>query len=253
MNLITAGTNFRQAAASGSGFFAGVSGDIFSIVTSDPMRELFVARIPKTPGWNNSFEDYPEEVEQSYVNFNLGRDFIDEFTTEALDSSREGEISTHLCHNLLCCDFKVNITGNARSDNSYKYRFVSFQGWRSYSGWNYNYVYICGIMACTNNALNSCGRVFSNQEATEEGITFNSIKITTEFNRIGVLMMPNSLNFFGNPLKTKDFSYRESDITNYTKEASIELLNPHYDLLTFALYGHDYQTSDYFPFVNEHN
>ena len=69
----------------------------------------------------------------------------------------------------------------------------------------------------------------------------------------GVLMMPNSLNFFGNPLKTKDISYRESDFTNYTKVASIELLQPHADLLTFALYGHDYQTSDYFPFENEHN
>ncbi|CAO1421217.1 unnamed protein product [Diamesa hyperborea] len=253
VNLITAGTNFRQAAASGSGFFAGVSGDIFSLISSNPMRRLFVAKIPKIPGWNNSYKDYLEEVEQSYVNFNFGRDSIDEFTTESLDTSREGKIKTHLCHNLLCCDFQVNITGSSRSENSYKYRFVSFQGWRSYSGWNYNYVYICGIMACTNNTLDSCGRVFSNKEATEEGITFNSIKITTEFNRIGVLMMPNSLNLFGNPLKTKDFSYRESDSTNYTKEASIELLQPHSDLLTFALYGHDYQTSDYFPFVNQHN
>lgn len=253
MNLITAGTNFRQAAASGSGFFAGVSGDIFSIVSSDPMRELFVAKIPKIPGWKNSFENYPEEVEQSLVNFNFGRDFIDEFTTEILDTSKENETETHLCHNLHCCDFKVNITGSSTSENSYKYRFVAFQGWRSYSGWNNNYVYICGIMSCTNDTLDSCGRVFQNQETTEKGITFNSIIISTEFNRIGVLMMPNSLNFYGNPLKTKVFSYQEVDSTNYTKLASIELLEPHSDLLTFALYGHDYQTSDYFPFNNRHN
>lgn len=253
MNLITAGTNFRQATASGSGFFAGVSGDIFSLVTSNPMRELFVAKIPKTPGWNNTFEYYPEEVEQSYVDFNFGRDFIDDFTTEPFDSSIEKETKTHLCHNLLCCDFNVNITGNAKHESSYKYRFVAFQGWRTYSGWNYQYVYICGIMACTNDTLDSCGRVFQNQEMIEEGITFNSIKISTEFNRIGVLMMPNSLNFHGNPLKTKDFSYRESDFTNFTKVASIKLIKAHADLLTFALYGHDYQTSDYFPFDNEQN
>lgn len=95
-------------------------------------------------------------------------------------------------------------------------------------------------MACTNNNLESCGRLFEDQTRTVQSVMFKSVNISLELDGfIGTkefLLMPSSQDFFLNPLKVSEFNFRE----NILGSSFLELLKPHSDLLSFGIYGHIY-------------
>ena len=107
---MTAGTNYLSSGGSGTGFFAGRSGDVFSIITDQPTRQLFIAKIPKNPDAANIFTDYPERIPSKYqTNFPLGRDFIEEFWTKQLDFSKA--INEEICYGKgMCCSIQAQVT-----------------------------------------------------------------------------------------------------------------------------------------------
>ena len=121
MNLLTAGTNYLLSGGSGTGFFAGRSGDIFSVITDEPTRQLFVAKIPKVPSQSNIITDYTEAVNPRYQsNFPLGRDFIEEFWTKPVDFSKD--INEKMCYTEgICCSFAVNATKLANDQSGVSY------------------------------------------------------------------------------------------------------------------------------------
>lgn len=221
----------------------GRSGNVFSAFTENPLRDFFVLKVPKGHSqWNNTFEDLPEPIENAFENLQFGRDFIEEFETELITFKTDETIKKEVCHHEHCCNFKINIQPLALN-STFQYRFVAFNGHRTYSGWGEKKLVICAIIICNDETLNSCGRV---PNCGLDQITFNHIVIRTTFNRFGVLMMPNSLDMKMNPLSVDEFSYDEAVTSELSRTSTISLLKPHSDLQTFALYGHDFEVDEEF-------
>lgn len=201
-------------------------------------------RIPKDPSISSPVDDEtPEAIENSFENLRFGRDFIDEFETELIDFS-EVEKETEFCHKEHCCRFTFDYEV-FESNSTFQYRFVAFNGYRTYSGWGEKKLIICAIMVCNDETLDSCGRM-PNYDLDQ--IKFNFIEISTTFNRFGVLMMPNSLDMKMDPLSVDQYSYDEIVDSEDSRTSTITLIHPHSDLQAFALYGHDYENEEEFDF-----
>lgn len=239
MNLLTAGTNFAPATSTGSGFFNGRSGGIFTVFSENPHRQLFIARIPKEPSWNQTASNIPTANQNEFRNLRFGRDFIENFITELLNFDTSSD--TELCHNEHCCKFEIEGYAND-SLPSHFYRLVTFNGNRTYSGFGEKKLIICAIMQCNDATLTSCGRIPNDELSL---ITFKRIKISTTFSKFGVLMMPNTLDMAMNPLTVDQFSYSEIQ-SNDNRTSTIELIESHSDLIAFALYGHDFESDEEF-------
>lgn len=209
------------------------------------MRDFYSLRVQKDLATNETkFEEIPDEVERSFRNMNFGRDVIEEFETELIDLTLNNVTAYELCHEDHCCSFTLE-TETQISNSTFQYRFVAFNGHRTYSGWGNKKVVICAIIVCNADSLDSCGRM---PDYELQRVTFKTIEITTSFNRFGVLMMPNSLDMTMNPLPVDDFSYSEFVVSEELRTSTMNLMQPHSDLQTFALYGHDYETDDEFDF-----
>lgn len=203
-------------------------------------------KVPKDPTKTSpKVEDVPEKFENTFRTLRFGRDFINTFETELIDFAG-GESEKKFCHDDHCCNFSIDYEV-PESDSTFFYRFVAFNGYRTYSGWGEKKLVICAIMLCNDETLDSCGRM-PNYEL--DRIQFNSIKISTTFNRFGVLMMPNSLDMKMDPLDIEHFSYDEFVDSETTRTAKITLIEPHSDLQAFTLYGHDYENDEEFDFDN---
>jgi hypothetical protein len=201
-------------------------------------------KVPKDPSVTSpKAEEIPEKFENSFKSLRFGRDFINEFETELIDFAG-GESEKEFCHDEHCCNFKLDYDFPG-TNATFFYRFVAFDGYRTYSGWGEKKLIICAIMLCNDETLNSCGRM-PNYDLDQ--ITFNSIEISTTFNRFGVLMMPNSLDLKMDPLDIDHFSYNELVDSETTRTATISLIQPHSDLQAFALYAHDYENDEEFDF-----
>jgi len=245
VNLFPAGTNLAPATATGTGFFLGRQGNVFNVFSEDPLREFYKMRISKDPIHSNaSLINPPDQFKNSFKSLNFGRDIMDEFVTELIDFSNETILENELCHEAHCCRFTLEVDPK-NSSSTFQYRYVAFNGYRTYSGWGDKKFVVCAVILCNNETLDSCGRL-PNFELDQ--VTFNSIEIATNFSRYGVLMMPNSLDMNMNPLPVDEFRYDEVISTEDTRTSTMRLLLSHSDLQTFALYGHDYEVEDEFNF-----
>jgi Vanin C-terminal domain len=246
VNLFAAGSNFAPAVATGTGFFLGRRGNVFTVFSETPLREFYVMRVPKDPAVTSpEKEDIPEPIESSFGTLSFGRDLINEFKTELIDFFDEGlETETEFCYDDHCCIFRIDYE-KLESNTTFQYRYVAFNDYRTYSGWGSKKLVICAIMICNDETLDSCGRM-PNYELDQ--VKFNFIEISTTFNRLGVLMMPNSLDLTMNPLSIDQFSYDEFVTSATSRTSTITLLQPYSDLQAFALYGHDYGNDEEFDF-----
>lgn len=244
VNLFAAGTNFAPATSTGTGFFLGKWGNVFTVFTENPLRDFYVMRVPKDPAVTRpKFEEVPEKPENSFRNLRFGRDFINSFATELIDFTNK-ESEREFCHGEHCCRFQLDYE-YPESHPTFSYRFVAFNGYRTYSGWGDKKLIICAVMLCNDETLNSCGRM---PKSDLDQIKFNFIEISTTFNRFGVLMMPNSLDLKMDPLDIDHFFYDEVVVSETSRTATISLIKPHADLQAFALYGHDYENDVEFDF-----
>lgn len=246
VNVFVAGANMAQAVATGTGFFLGRRGNVFDVFDQNPTREFYTIQIAKDPS-DGRLRDIPERSENQFRDLSFGRDFVEEFVTEMIDFTSDTQVEKEICHENHCCTFELEFDEpeTEMSNASFVYRFAVFNGDRVYSGWGSKKLIICAIIVCNDETVGSCGRM-PNYELTQ--INFNLIEITTTFGRFGVLMMPNSLDMKMSPLNVDEFSYQEYPISSEAKIASIRLLQPHADLQTFALYGHDYENEVEFEF-----
>lgn len=62
----------------------------------------------------------------------------------------------------LCCEFNIEISVNESVSNStgnrYTYHLAAFDGIRSYSGLRDGGIESCGVLACLNDSIASCGQ-----------------------------------------------------------------------------------------------
>lgn len=86
-----------------------------------------------------------------------------EYRSEVLRTN-DSEISQEICDGdaeKLCCQFNITIskTNNTIKDmNTYRYHLVAFNGIRSFSGVRHCGIELCGLIACLNDSLDSCGQ-----------------------------------------------------------------------------------------------
>ena len=70
-------------------------------------------------------------------------------------------------------------------------------------------------MACTNNSLESCGRLFADQLKTNQSVIFDAIKITLKVDGFveskDFFLMPSSQDLYLNPLKVSEFRFSDAD------------------------------------------
>lgn len=93
----------------------------------------------------------------------------------------------------------------------YEYRLVVFNGVRTFSGLASGGVQTCSIVACTNETINSCGRLYSNDSIKLEGINFVKVTIKGFFEINDSLILPNSVNNLLMPLDVTDYNYSEEN------------------------------------------
>ena len=122
---------------------------------------------------------------------------------------------------------------------------VVFDSTRSFDGFATGGVTVCGIVACTNENLNSCGERFNSETVFTPEIVFHRIKITGQFEiNEKILILPNSLDITILPFYPMEYKYEMSSEFNMeeriVKNITYELLSPRSDLLTFAIYGRNF-------------
>lgn len=107
----------------------------------------------------------------------------------------------------------------------YHYRLVAYSGWRTFDGFVDGAVKVCGILACTDKTLASCGRRFSNDTIVQNTFKFDWIKVETILEpKTDVHIMPNSLDFSLIPLNPSEFNYSEYMEFEYDEYVSIYLI-----------------------------
>lgn len=87
-----------------------------------------------------------------------------EHNTVVINTTVTSSLEAVVCHgdadNTLCCNFNISFTVNEslNGSNSYVYHLVAFNGVRTYSGVYYGGVETCGVVACLNQSVTSCGQ-----------------------------------------------------------------------------------------------
>lgn len=108
---------------------------------------------------------------------------------------------------------------------------------------------MCGLIACTNETLSSCGQRFpSTVTVDEQRVVFNSIIVSGIFNTAeGELVssgfIPNSLDSSILPFHPNEFNYIDQHIVigNSTKKSiTFTLTTPKSNLMSFVIYGRNF-------------
>lgn len=152
-----------------------------------------------------------------------------------------------LCHsnnkNHLCCNFTIKISTRDFNYNQsfYTYHLVAFSGIRSFRGHYNGGTEICGIIACLNSSLLSCGHRFSNYENIQWPVTFEKLEITAKFDKSeNKTQFPNTLLSSIRPINASETFWIKKEVTEDDGTAVVErtfgLKKAQNRILTFAIY-----------------
>ncbi|XP_066255889.1 vanin-like protein 3 [Euwallacea similis] len=261
--LLASGASLPQSGAGGSGIFMARHGPIEYDVLAESGTKLMIQTVPIDSGeFNVSYEipntDTIDQLALSLDNFYLLVDpSIKDHKSVLLNTSTNGSSEHIVCHgeddrNVLCCHFNTFITLNSTSTagNAYTYHLVAFNGVRTYSGVYYGGVETCGVVACLNQSINSCGQRFSNYSTISWPVIFNFINITGNFSHSEQrFQLPTTLLSSMRPLTIMEYSWRGAAVNEKILERNIELNEPQSRLLTFGIFGRDF-TRDWAPVRN---
>lgn len=157
-----------------------------------------------------------------------------------LNGSRQHQ---RLCHQDLCCDFELQLElpGDATQPPEYSYRAGVFVGQRRYEEEQYSVVRLCGLFACRNDSILSCGQLAAapaeEPAAGNRNITFSWLRIRGEFvRRQRRLLMPSTLSAALYALQATEFEWAWQEETAAT-HVELGLSKSHSQLLTFGIYG----------------
>lgn len=102
---------------------------------------------------------------------------------------------------------------------------------------------VCGIVACRNDELESCGHLFESDENMVRA-TFTTLEISTSnITNEDTLVMPLSVTQDLIPLNVTDFSYSTVDFGEASKH-HMKLKNPINNILEFMIVVRDFASDD---------
>ncbi|KAH8361269.1 hypothetical protein KR200_012105, partial [Drosophila serrata] len=253
VNLLAAGASLPLAGISGSGIYAARQGALVRLMVTDQAdgeRKLLLATVPKNPDVEEQEEQYREteqypEKEQSPKKASpmvlklLQQPELQKFTTWELPMVAGSSVEKRLCQADLCCDFEVHWTlvGSppGAAPASPTYRLGVWVGERRYEEEQYSTIRLCGLFACGNSSVESCGLV---RDSDDDHVEFQHLSIRGEFlHKPRRLIMPSTVtrgHLYA--LQPSQFSWSLEESVNATQIA-MELRQAHRQLLTFAIYG----------------
>ncbi|XP_018565185.1 vanin-like protein 3 [Anoplophora glabripennis] len=254
VNFLSAGANNPQIGSGGTGIYVGKDGPLVQeLIGGTGGSSIIVRSVPRPEVENNPYRNVtPIEEDTDSIALDMDSLYlitdpsIGEYTSLVLDTNRTTVVE-EVCNGdniRLCCEFNITISVNETvantSGNQYTYHLTAFDGIRSYSGVRDGGIESCGVLACLNDSITSCGHRFSNYSEIVWPITFESITITADFttdeNRI---QFPNSLLASIRPVSPQYTEWSREVYDNVTRR-SISLTRAQNRLLTFGIFGRDF-------------
>ena len=109
-----------------------------------------------------------------------------DFTWTLLNTTRSQTIEDQVCHgndteNPFCCNFNITLTTSEETGTSYSYLLVAFSGLRHYPNISDGGLEICGVIACLNSSIPSCGQRFPKYDEIVWPVTFEDITIIANY------------------------------------------------------------------------
>ncbi|XP_076255817.1 vanin-like protein 3 isoform X1 [Rhynchophorus ferrugineus] len=258
--LLAAGSSNPASGAGGSGIFLGKYGPLEYALLDTSGTKVISQSVPSNIENNNSLNNIlsnDEDIDAVAASLDSFLMLIDpsikDHTFNVLNTSLSFTSKT-VCHEgdgeILCCNFNISLSNKAEvitgDKNIYTYLLVAYTGIRTYSGFYNGGVDSCGVVACLNDSVESCGRRFTNYSTIAWPITFNSINISGTFIETeDKIQFPTTLLSSIRPLPIDHYSW-ESEVTGPNVVRTVRLHKSQDRLLTFGIFGRDF-TKDYDP------
>ncbi|KAJ3632324.1 hypothetical protein MTP99_009337 [Tenebrio molitor] len=155
--------------------------------------------------------------------------------------------------NKICCHFHISIFFNralSLKGKFYTYHLVAYKGFKNYYNvFSRGGVEICGIIACLDSKLESCGKRFGHYDEVIWPVLFKNITIKANFTEgfcppsRPCTQYPNSLLSSMRPIHT-NFTKWETKVYPDQKhpilEKTFSLVEPQDRLFTFAIFGRNF-------------
>uniref|UniRef100_A0A2M4BIM1 Putative biotinidase and vanin n=1 Tax=Anopheles marajoara TaxID=58244 RepID=A0A2M4BIM1_9DIPT len=257
-NLIVSGTNYALSGATGTGVFNGRNGALLAHFTGTPTRQLHTVTVPKKhtnrypspidaiPAVLNNERSEPHRIPGAELErVVMGRDFLEQFTTMQLNPEwAEDTFEQIVCHGFFCCDFSISTKIIEPYPLTHYYRMAVFDGDRTFQGFADAHVSICGVIACRNESIASCGRLLLDASPYME---FTDITITGRFIANGTLAMPNTLDMAMYSLDADQYQFfNDVNYTDNYQTATMKLTSPVKHLQTFGIYAFNHKNFEFF-------
>ncbi|XP_036336929.1 vanin-like protein 3 [Rhagoletis pomonella] len=256
VTVLAAGSSYPLSGATGSGIYAGSSGSLTAtMVANVGVRQLLVARVPKNEHTGSRLEavntrQFAAASTAPLTGLRMLRDpQLDNFNSQLLNLTASSVIALQQCAEDLCCTLTAETTasqssyGNGSAAGAYQYRFGVFTGQRSYEKEQYSTVAICGMYACTDDTVASCGLLFPANTTIQPAFAFKRLNIAGSFKKAErLLLMPNTLNLNFYSLQPAQVAWEVTDKCK-SYETSIDLKASADNLLTFGIYANYYDSS----------
>ncbi|XP_063930469.1 vanin-like protein 1 isoform X2 [Zophobas morio] len=176
-------------------------------------------------------------------------DSIQNFTWTPLDTNSSQTIEDQVCHGnntekFFCCNFNITLTTSEETGTSYSYLLVAFSGLRHYPSLGHGGFEICGVIACLNSSISSCGQRFPKYDEIVWPVKFENITITANFeDNASTTQFPNSLLSSIRPINANEteWSGKQVDEDGQTViQRTFAFKKSQNRVLTFAIYGRDF-------------
>ncbi|XP_017871777.1 PREDICTED: vanin-like protein 3 isoform X2 [Drosophila arizonae] len=253
VNLLAAGASLPHGGISGSGIYAGRRGALVRRMVGDThvgQRQLLLARVPR---YSQSLQEQELELDEERAGpaqrqlVMLQQPQLEDFASWLVPLLNGSRQHRRLCQQDLCCDFELQLElpSDATQQPEYSYRAGVFVGQRRYEEEQYSVVRLCGLFACRNESILSCGQLAAapaeEPAAGSRSITFSWLRIRGEFvRRQRRLLMPSTLSAALYALQATEFEWAwqdDTDIETASTHVELGLSKSHSELLTFGIYG----------------
>ncbi|XP_014206405.1 vanin-like protein 2 [Copidosoma floridanum] len=263
-NFLVSGHNNPVTGSGGSGIFIGRQGHAHTVSRDLPANVLVVSEIPKKINGKRTLaidrsklytyefdrseiSTSPEATAQPSGHYFYRTTDLSNYTSELIvtpEKNDETHYSKRLCNHGLCCDFELRV-GFSKSifepgSAYYRYRLVAFNDQMSFAGRGSGRTQICGVIACLNETIDSCGRLLEPSEKMALPIKLE-VDIKVPINRDErTVFLPVTLQRSGPvssplPLNVSEFKFVEDN-----ERVEMGLRKARDDLLTFVVIGRNF-------------
>ncbi|KAH0817463.1 vanin-like protein 1 [Tenebrio molitor] len=248
VTLFSAGANNPSRGSGGTAVHRGTQGTVYQTIVAQGGSQAYLyesidGRV--TPPAEEDVDSVSREMDSVQL---LTDNSLPDFLSVPLNTSDEN-YEAEVCHgedeNQFCCKLTLKSSFEEPDPNfeSYTYHLVIYSGIRSYSGVYNGGIEVCGVIACLNSSLTSCGQRFPQYEKVQWPVTFEEITILARYQTSdNKTYFPDTLLSTIRPIDATETEWGEEIPQNDGKSATrtFSLKKPQNRLLTFAVYGRNF-------------